>query len=143
MKEVIRKNILDLPYSLHDARVSKITMEEEKIILYFSQGFYELRNDDYLAVKGKSLISIEGWDLDFCAVYLFDSVGNNGKLSGEKYRLDAFINRFPHMDFEIIDETYGYNQSKFSGYFYEGNKIKECTIDIYHFGNMKYVVQNS
>jgi hypothetical protein len=141
MKEIIRKNILDLPYSLHDARVSKITLEEKKIILYFSEGFYEPRNNDYLAVEGKGIISIEGSDLDFCTVYLFDSVGNSGQFSGEKYRLDAFIHEFPHMDFEIIDETYGYNQSKFSGYFYEGDKMKECTVDIYHFGNMKYIVE--
>lgn len=141
MKEVIRKNILDLPYGLHDARVSKITLEKGEIIIYFSEGFYEPRDNDFLAVKGEGIIRIEGSDLDFSTVYLFDSVRNKGKFSGEKYRLDAFINKFPHMDFEIIDESYGYNQSKFSGVFYEGNELKECMIDIYHTGNMKYIVK--
>lgn len=46
------------------------------------------------------------------------------------------------MDFEIMDETYGYNQSGFSEYFYDGDKMKECTVDIYHFGNIKYIVEN-
>ncbi|KAF5057686.1 hypothetical protein DSECCO2_354370 [anaerobic digester metagenome] len=141
MKEVIRKNILGLPYSLHDARVSKITLDGEKIMMHFSEGFYE-QDNDYLAVKGQRIICIEGLDLDFCSVYLFDSIGNTGKFSGENYELDAFVNKFPNMDFEIIDEIYGYNQSVFSGYFYEEDHMKKCTVDIYHLGNMKYMIEN-
>lgn len=48
---------------------------------------------------------------------------------------------FNNIDLEIIDETYGYNQSKFSGYIYEKNMIKECIIEIYHFNNMKYITE--
>lgn len=47
-------------------------MEDEKIMLSFSEGFYELRENDYLAVEGKGMISIEGWDLDqsICLIQL-------------------------------------------------------------------------
>ena len=40
MKEIIRKNIVDLPYSLHDARVNKMRIEDEKIMMHFSEGFF-------------------------------------------------------------------------------------------------------
>lgn len=38
MKENIRRKIVDLPYSLHDARVNKMRIEDERIVMYFSKG---------------------------------------------------------------------------------------------------------
>lgn len=55
MNETIRKNIVDLPYSLHDAKVNKMTIEEENIVLYFSRGFYKPVNNDCLPVKGAAI----------------------------------------------------------------------------------------
>lgn len=142
MKETIRKKIVDFPYSLHDARVHKIRIEAEKIVMCFSEGYYKPMDNDCVSVNGNPLISIEHADLDFCVVYLIDLEADCGKFSGEKMGLQEFINRFAEIDFEIIDETYGYNQSKFSGYFYSEDKIKECIIEIYHFGDMTYMVED-
>ncbi len=141
MKEIIRKNIVDLPYSLHDARVNKMRIEEQSIVMHFSKGYFKPMKNDCLPVKGTALISIHGLDLDFCYAYLLDTMGNCGKFTGEKFSLVEFINRFTDIDFEIVDETYGYNQSKFSGYLYADEEIKECIIEIYHFGDMKYSVE--
>ncbi|MDD4844125.1 MAG: hypothetical protein PHU31_07315 [Anaerotignum sp.] len=140
--EVNRKNIVGLPYSLHDARVNKIKIEAEKIVISFHYGFFEPTNGDLLSVKGNVAISITGFDLDFCVVYLMDCWKDFGKFTGEKLSLEEFINRFPAIDFEIIDETYGYNQSKFSGYLYTKKEMKECFIEIYHFGDMKYILED-
>ena len=41
---------------------------------------------------------------------------NHGKIKGHKYSLKKFIKKYKKADIEIVDETYGYNQSKFSGY---------------------------
>ncbi len=140
--EVVRKNIVNLPYSLHDARVNKIKIEAEKIVMSFGYGFFEPTEDDLLSVKRNAAISITGFDLDFCAVYLMDSCKDFGKFTGEKLSLEEFIKRFPELNFEIIDETYGYNQSKFSGYLYTKKDMKECFIEIYHFGDMKYILED-
>ena len=141
MKESIRKNIVDLPYSLHDARVNQITIEAQSVQLHFSKGYYEPVDDDCVPVKGNRIVSIEGLDFDFCSIYLLDIKRNHGKFTGEKLSLKVFINKFPTINFEIIDETYGYNQSRFSGYLYLGRKMKECIIELYHFGDMKYLVE--
>lgn len=142
MKETIRRNIVDLPYSLHDSRVNKIRIEDEGIVMHFSKGFFKPMNNGCLSVKGNAVISINGLDLDFCYAYLINTMGGCGKFTGEKFSLVEFINRFPDIDFEIVDETYGYNQSKFSGYLYKDKEIKECIIEIYHFGDMKYIVED-
>ncbi|MDD3393100.1 MAG: hypothetical protein EOM28_07930 [Clostridia bacterium] len=142
MKETIRKKFVDFPYSLHDARIHKIRIEAEKIVMYFSKGYYKPMNDDCVPVKGSPLISIAHTDLDFCVVYLIDLEGDHGRFSGEKISLEEFISRFAEIDFEIVDETYGYNQCKFSGYFYLDDTIKECIIEIYHFGDMTYIVED-
>lgn len=141
MKEIIRKNVVDLPYSLHDAKVNKLTIEEENIVLYFSRGFYKPVDNDCLPVKGAE-ISIQGLDLDFCHVYLLDTAGGCGKITGEKISLEEFARRFPVIDFEIIDETYGYNQSNFSGYLYNAGDIKECIMEMYHLGDMRYITED-
>lgn len=141
MKETIRNNIVDLPYSLHDARVNKITIQGENIVLYFSRGFYKPVNNDCLPVKGAA-ISIQGLDLDFCNAYLLDTAGSCGKFTGEKFSLEEFASRFADIDFEIIDETYGYNQSNFSGYLYNAGDIKECIMEMYHLGDMRYITKD-
>ncbi|WMJ84161.1 hypothetical protein ACS3UN_08660 [Oscillospiraceae bacterium LTW-04] len=139
MKETKRKNILDLPYSLHDAHVNRIDIVPEQVTLWFDAGFYKPMNGDGLPVKG--YVTFEDVDFDFCYAYLMDSTIDCGQFTGKKFVLTQFAKCFPNIDFEIIDETYGYNQSKFSGFFYEGEKVKECIIEIYHFGAMTYLTE--
>lgn len=138
MKEIEQKNIIDLPYSLHDARVNKINIASDKVIMHFNEGYYKLENDCKL-IKG--YIEFSNADLDHCSVYIFDLTGDFGKFSGEKFNLQDFSKTFKNIDLEIVDETYGYNQSKFFGYIYEKDIIKECIIEIYHFNNMKYFTE--
>lgn len=135
-----RQNMPELPYSLHDARVNRIALSGDQITLYFDEGYYRPVDDDCLPVKG--YITLEHVDFDFCHAYLLDIEENDcEKFSGERFALQAFAARFPKMDFEIIDETYGYNQSKFTGFFYEGKNTRECMVEIYHFGAMTYYAE--
>lgn len=137
MKIIERKNIIDLPYSLHDARVNKINVVSDKVIMYFDEGYYKIYEDELI----KGYIEFGNVDLDFCSISVFDSQGGLGKLSGERFSLQYFSQRFKNLDLEIVEETYGYNKSKFFGYIYEEDLIKECIIEIYHFDNMKYITE--
>lgn len=139
MKEIERKNIIDLPYSLHDTKVNKIEIISDKIIMYFNEGYYK-KDSDYNLTNG--FIEFGNVDLDYCSVCIFNLESDFGKFSGEKFSLQDFVEKFNTINFEIIDETYGYNQSKFLGYIYEGDMTKECIIEIYHFNNMKYVTES-
>ncbi len=134
-----RKNISDLPYSLHDARVNHIELSDDQMTLYFNEGYYRPADGDCLPVQGS--IIFEHVDCDFCHAYLLNIEKDRGTFLGEKFPLSTFAARFPKMDFEIIDETYGYNLSKFTGFFYNGQNTRECIIEIYHLGAMVYYTE--
>lgn len=137
MREITRKNMVDLPYSLHDAHINKISMKDTNVMLYFDEGYYVTDNGD--TVQAKGYLEFNGVDLDFCDVYIMNMDRNSSKFKGKKYSLKRFIKKHPEIDMEIIDETYGYNQSKFSGFLYKGKKIKEFMMEVYHLGDMKYI----
>ena len=77
------------------------------------------------------------WDFSFA--YLLSETGNIGKFEGEKMSLKDFIEKFPHFGFSIIDETFGYNMTKYSGFLLGNRELCECIIEIYHEGDRVFV----
>lgn len=145
MKKTVRTNIVDLPYSLHDAHINKIQVKqvneyEAKVKLFFDGGFFVPRDGDTVHIAGRLLF--EKVDLDYCSVYVLNTTGKkNRKIKGKEYELKAFAKKYKVLDMEIVDETYGYNQSKFSGFMYSKNKMYEFIIEMYHLGDMTYVTE--
>lgn len=139
MKEIIRENIINLPYSLHDAHINKITMNESTLMFMFDEGYYEPKNGDNLPIQG--YIKFDNVDLDYCSIFILNTDGNCKTFMCKEYEVMDFIKDYPSIDMEIIDETYGFNQSKFSGYIYQGESIQKFIVEIYHIGCMKYILQ--
>lgn len=139
-KETVYKYQSTIPYSLHDMRVYKIEMTDEKIELYFENGFVELK-EPYPQVEGN--IVIEGADPDFCCVWLLSQYGQYGEFQGRKMALDDFIREYASFSFEIVDELYGYNQVNYAGYLtIPGDEIlREMEISVYYTGNIIYITQ--
>ena len=141
MKKIVRHNITDLPYSLHDAVVTGLEVLDDRLLMLFQYGFMSI-GESYEQVWGK--IEFERVDWDFSYIYLLEFpeglCGNAGDFIGKKMGLVEFINQCPNIKFEIVDETYGYNQSKFDGYLW-GDTVKECRIEIYHLGEMNYLIE--
>ena len=54
-----------------------------------------------------------------------------------------FAENFGKATLEIVDETFGYNETKLEGYLYRGKDTFECSIGIYHMGDMSYLVEAS
>lgn len=50
-----------------------------------------------------------------------------------------FINNFENAGFSIMDENYGYNRVCYTGFLSKGGTMGECTIEIYHKGDMVFV----
>ena len=76
---------------------------------------------------------------DFCHVYLLGVTGNESTFSGEKMFLKDFISKYKQFGFSIMDETFGYNMTKYNGYLLSNREHHECIIEIYHEGDMVYV----
>lgn len=138
MISTVRKNVADLPYSLHDMGVTGFNACADKLIMEFENGFVKISNP---CEQIGGYICFDKVDWDFSYAYILDFCGNSGPLTGNKLSLREFILQFENMNFEITDESYGYNRSVFSGYLSSANKLGECTVEIYHIGDMRYITE--
>lgn len=137
MKRTIRENI-KAAYGLHDMNVIAFEVKENDIIMRTQSGMVAT-SAPYGQPDG--YVEFHDVDWDFCYVYILDFTGNTGTFSGEKMFLKDFINQSKVFGFSIIDETYGYNQTKYSGYLSMNRDVKECIIEIYHAGDMVFVTE--
>lgn len=135
MKKVVRENIC-APYSLHDMSVISFEIKGDDMIMRTQSGIVSTvppygQPDGY--------VEFHKIDWDFSYVYLLDVIGNTGSFTGEKIHLKDFVKQFVNANFSIIDETYGYNQTKFEGFLSMGLTVKECFVGIYHLGDIVFV----
>ena len=135
-----RENITGLPYSMHDMRITGFETDKNRLTLNFKDGFEKVDGGCCVRVEGSIEFITVDWDFSYA--YVLDFLGNTGRFEGEKLMLTDFIKRFGGKCFEVIDETYGYNRSKFAGELRKGAGVKECFIEIYHLGDMRYIEWN-
>lgn len=137
MKKIICNNI-NLPYTLHDMNVIAFEITDNDIVMKTQSGIVQT-----VAPYGQPMGYVEFHNVqwDFSYVYLLGVTGNVGTFTGEKMLLKDFISRYKQFGFSIIDETYGYNLTKYDGYLLSNHQHYECIIEIYHEGNMFFVVE--
>lgn len=126
-----------IPYSLHDMRVHNIEKIDTSLKLNFENGYVECQ-EPFKQINGN--VIIENVDFDFCFAYMLSNNGHFGKFKGKKLELLDFIRKYKKYSFEIIDEMYGYNQVRYSGYLSIPNKKRliELDISVYYVGNIVY-----
>ena len=137
MKRTIRNNI-NTAYSLHNMNVIACETIDNDIIMRTQSGIVKTipplgQPDGYIEFHNVQ------WDFSF--VYLLGVTGNIGTFEGEKMFLKDFIERYKQFGFSIIDETYGYNMTKYNGYLLSNRQHYECIIEIYHEGDMVFVAE--
>lgn len=65
---------------------------------------------------------------------------SNWLIHGDYVSFKDFIDKYKQFRFSIMDETYGYNLAKYNGYLLSNQQHYECIIEIYHEGDMVFVV---
>ncbi len=137
MKHTIRENI-NPPYSLHDMNVTAFEITGDNILMRTQSGMKKT-TPPYNQPGG--YIEFRNIQWDFSYVYLLDFAGNVGTFTGKKMPLKNFITDDPTPGFTVMDETYGYNSTKYSGYITISGELQECFIEIYHEGDMLFVTE--
>ncbi|MBE6851955.1 MAG: hypothetical protein E7505_00565 [Ruminococcus sp.] len=137
MKRTIRHNI-NSTYSLHDMNVIAFQITENNIVMRTQSGIVETAAP-YGQPNGYVEFHNVQWDLSY--VYLLGFTGNVGTFTGEKMFLKDFIDRYKQFGFSIVDETYGYNMTKYCGYLLTNRQHCECIVEICHEGNMVFVAE--
>ncbi len=135
MKRTVRNNI-NTPFSLHDMNVIALDIAGDDLILRTQGGMLKTTNPQ---VQIDGHIEFQNVQWDFSYAYLLDFAGNVGTFTGEKMYLKDFIEKYNALAFSVVDETYGYNMTKYSGYLTCGHRQYECSIEIYHEGDMEFV----
>jgi len=137
LKRTIRHNI-NSTYSLHDMNVIAFQITENNIVMRTQSGIVETAAP-YGQPNGYVEFHNVQWDLSY--VYLLGFTGNVGTFTGEKMFLKDFIDRYKQFGFSIVDETYGYNMTKYCGYLLTNRQHCECIVEICHEGNMVFVAE--
>ena len=137
MKRTVRDTV-HAPYTLHDRNVIAFEVSGNDIMMKIESGIVET-TPPYRQLDGYVTFHQVQWDFSY--VYLLGVTGNVGTFTGEKLFLKDFITRYQQFGFSIIDETYGYNMTKYSGYLLSNRQHCECVIEIYHEGDMVFVVE--
>ena len=131
------KQQTDLPYSLHDMVVNKITCQNELVHLKFNHGYIKTK-EPYPQVNGN--ITIEKVDKDCACVLLLSNFGQYGVFEGKKMSLEDFIDKYDEYSFEIVDEMYGFNQVEYIGYLRLPDKEEsiQMSLSMYFTGDIVY-----
>ena len=135
-KRIIREDVKPA-FTLHDRNVIGFEISENDIIMRTQSGILETTSP-YRLLDG--FVEFKDVQLDFSYVYLLGVTGNVGTFTGSKMFLKDFINKYKQFGFSIMDETYGYNLTKYNGYLLSNQQHYECIIEIYHEGDMVFVV---
>lgn len=137
MIKTIRDNII-APYSLHDMNVIAFDITDNGLIMHTQSGMVKT-TPPYKQVDG--YVEFHNVNFDFSYVYLLGVDGNVGTFKGKKMFLKDFLDQYKQFGFSIIDETYGYNMTKYNGYLLSNRQHHECEIEIYHEGDMVFVAE--
>lgn len=131
------KQQTDLPYSLHDMVVNKITCQNELVRLKFNHGYIKTK-EPYPQVNGN--ITIEKVDKDCACVLLLSNFGQYSVFEGKKMSLEDFIDKYDEYSFEIVDEMYGFNQVEYIGYlsFPKKEDLIQMSLSLYFTGDIVY-----
>ena len=138
MKRTVLKRV-NAPYTLHDRNVVAFEVQEDALILRIEPGIKKCVME---YVQEKGYVEFQKVDWDFCFAYIINTVENEVTFTGEKFFMKEFVAQFGNSTLEIIDETYGAYQTKYSGWLTTGEEPwKECMIDICHLGDMMFVTE--
>lgn len=114
--------------TLHDRNVIAIDAMENDLVMRLQSGILETASP-YRLIDGYVEFHDVKWDFSY--VYLLGVTGNVGVFTGEKMFMKDFLHRYKQFGFSIMDETYGYNMTKYNGYLTSNRQFCECVIEIY------------
>lgn len=124
-----------VPYSLHDMRVSDITLSDGQLTLQFETGLIRIA-EPCVQVDGRVVLT----GVESCEVWRLSPNGEYRSFSGKKQTWEKFSRKHPEFSFEVTDELYGFNQVRYEGYLSlpDREKLTEFCMAVYYTGDLIY-----
>ncbi|RPF48098.1 hypothetical protein EDD70_0910 [Hydrogenoanaerobacterium saccharovorans] len=137
MHQATKPNVT-LPFSLHDAKVTSMICNsatagniDGTVSFIFDNGYCKIEGNS-AEQTGKASVTISGIDFDFSHVYYCN------KNKRQEVTFPQLASDIDKNGLEIVQEAYGYNFTKWSGFMFKEKNIYEIEIEIYHFNETLY-----
>lgn len=145
MKKIYKYKYIKPPYSLHDVKIVGLKFDDGNLLLETQYGYFQTQLP-YKEVDGDLMITDVSTEDSYAHIMEYEDVlcGNVGKFHGEKMELKNFIEKFgdEFLSFDIHDESFGFNNYKFTGFLIgKGIKIYEIILDIFFTGDIIYLLE--
>ncbi|HFI0039065.1 TPA: hypothetical protein ACGOZY_001634 [Streptococcus suis] len=125
------------PYSMHDARITKIEHLDNQLILHMDSLFYY--TDNQTEQTHKATILFEQVDKEDVEFFVFEDTVT-GDFSGTCIGLKEYQKKYQDSEFEVIVETYNWSRAVFQGWLWTGATPVTCLMNIFYSGKMLYQI---
>ena len=130
----------NIPFSLHDSRIKKITFRNNVLTLHLNK-IFQYTKDGEKIYSGEVLFY--DCDLDECSILIFDRTVYEGDFSGKAISLIEYMEEYSNAEFEILIEGYFRYYTTYTGWIWiEGKEPVSAIMYIWNTGDMVYRIDN-
>ncbi len=130
----------NIPFSLHDSRIKKITFRNNVLTLHLSK-IFQYTKDGEKIYSGEVLFYDN--DIDDSSMLIFDRIVYEGDFSGKAISLIEYMEEYSNAEFEILIEGYFGYYTTYTGWIrIEGKEPVSAILYIWNTGDMVYRIDS-
>ena len=130
----------NIPFSLHDSRIKKITFRNNVLTLHLNK-IFQYTKDGEKIYSGEVLFYDN--DIDDSSMLIFDRIVYKGNFSGKAISLIEYMEEYSNAEFEILIEGYFGYYTTYTGWIrIEGKEPVSAILYIWNTGDMVYRIDS-
>ena len=130
----------NIPFSLHDSRIKKITFRNNVLTLHLNK-IFQYTKDGEKIYSGEVLFYDN--DIDDSSMLIFDRIVYEGDFSGKAISLIEYMKEYSNAEFEILIEGYFGYYTTYTGWIrIEGKEPVSAILYIWNTGDMVYRIDS-
>lgn len=130
----------NIPFSLHDSRIKKITFRNNVLTLHLNK-IFQYTKDGKKIYSGEVLFYDN--DIDDSSMLIFDRIVYEGDFSGKAISLIEYMEEYSNAEFEILIEGYFGYYTTYTGWIrIEGKEPVSAILYIWNTGDMVYRIDS-
>lgn len=130
----------NIPFSLHDSRIKKITFRNNVLTLHLNK-IFQYTKDGEKIYSGEVLFYDN--DIDDSSMLIFDRIVYEGDFSGKAISLIEYMEEYSNAEFEILIEGYFGYYTTYTGWIrIEGKEPVSAILYILNTGDMVYRIDS-
>lgn len=130
----------NIPFSLHDSRIKKITFRNNVLTLHLNK-IFQYTKDGKKIYSGEVLFYDN--DIDDSSMLIFDRIVYEGDFSGKAISLIEYMEEYSNAEFEILIEGYFGYYTTYTGWIrIEGKEPVSAIMYIWNTGDMVYRIDS-